>query len=168
VRLFVAAMPSEDVLDVIAALPRPDHPDLRWTTRDQWHVTLRFLGAIDDPTPVADALDATELGDPRDVRLGPAVRALGTNIVCVPVKGLDDVANQVMAATADIGEAPPKRAFRGHLTLARRRHGRGSLRRFTGAPVDASWSCTSVALVRSHLHPRGARYDVIYQFSLGS
>ena len=41
-----AGTPAE-VLDQIGASPRVYLPGVRWTTRDQWHVTLRFLGSAD-------------------------------------------------------------------------------------------------------------------------
>ena len=47
-RLFVAAVPPAAVLDQIAELTRPEIEGLRWTTRDQWHATLRFLGRVSD------------------------------------------------------------------------------------------------------------------------
>jgi 2'-5' RNA ligase len=46
VRLFVAVWPPNDVVDVLADLPRPDVAGVRWTTQGQWHVTLRFLGQV--------------------------------------------------------------------------------------------------------------------------
>ena len=47
-RLFVAVWPPYEVVNSIAALERPPLPGLRWTTPDQWHVTMRFLGDVDD------------------------------------------------------------------------------------------------------------------------
>ena len=46
-RLFLAVWPPDEVLELVAALPRPDVEGLRWTTRDQWHITLRFFGAVE-------------------------------------------------------------------------------------------------------------------------
>jgi 2'-5' RNA ligase len=47
VRLFVAVWPPPEVLDLVAEIDRPALAGVRWTTRDQWHVTLRFLGRMD-------------------------------------------------------------------------------------------------------------------------
>ena len=49
-RLFVAIAPPPAVLDELDALAGPlraDRPDLRWTSREAWHVTLAFLGQVD-------------------------------------------------------------------------------------------------------------------------
>lgn len=167
-RLFVAVHPPPGVLDAVAALPRPDRPGVRWTTRDQWHVTLRFLGEVDDPGPVAAAVaEAVAPLAPVEAVAGPAVTALGAGVVCVPVAGLDDVAGAVVRATSGFGKPPEDRPFRGHLTLARVRRGSGSARRLGGEPFSASWRVTSAEVVRSHLHPAGARYEVVAGAPLG-
>ena len=100
---------------------RPERPDVRWTTRPQWHVTLRFLGEVADPVPVVAALDAA----PRRLRghAGACGGRLGRGVVMVPVGGLEALAGEVAAATAAIGRPPERRPFAGHLTLARVRRG---------------------------------------------
>ena len=50
-RAFVALIPPARALaeldDAVAPL-RAAHPDLRWTPREQWHLTLAFLGEVDE------------------------------------------------------------------------------------------------------------------------
>jgi RNA 2',3'-cyclic 3'-phosphodiesterase len=158
-RLFVAVWPPPDVLDLLAGLPRAEQAGVRWTTPDQWHVTLRFLGAA-DPDEVSAALRPLggRLG-PVEVVMGPRVGRLGRGVLMVPVAGLDAVAAAVVDVTRHLGHPPEPRPFLGHVTLAR----------LKGAPacgltdrvVRARWTATELALVRSELHPHGARYTTV-------
>ena len=159
-RLFVAVWPPPEVLDLVEALPRPERTGVRWTTRGQWHVTLRFLGSVSDPEPVVDALRAAAAEVPAtDAVLGPAVTRLGRGVVCVDVGGLETVAGAVAEATAAFGQPPDDRPFHGHLTLARLKGARsGGL---VGAEVAARWPVDDIHLVESHLHPHGARYESV-------
>jgi 2'-5' RNA ligase len=159
VRLFVAVRPPDAVLDVVARLRRLERPGVRWTTRPQWHVTLRFLGEVDDPAPVAAALEAAPLAACVAV-VGPQVVGLGRGVVVVPVGGVDELAAGVGAATGGFGVPPGQRAFRGHLSLARVRSGR--LGDLTGERIDARFPVDQVRLVRSHLGSGGACYDDLY------
>ncbi|MGH3229631.1 MAG: RNA 2',3'-cyclic phosphodiesterase, partial [Streptosporangiaceae bacterium] len=50
-RLFVAIAPPAAALDELDALAGPfraGRQDLRWTNREAWHVTLAFLGQVDE------------------------------------------------------------------------------------------------------------------------
>jgi len=58
---------------------------------------------------------------------------------------------------------PPRRPYRGHLTLARA--GNGALPRLD-APVAAEWPVDRVTLVESQLHPAGARYTTLHERTL--
>lgn len=164
----MAVWPSSEVVDVLRALPRPPVPGLRWTTEDQWHVTLRFLGEA-EVEEAAAALDALSWdGGPVEAVLGPRTERLGRTIVHVPVAGLDEVAAAAVAATAGVGEPPADRPFRGHLTLARAHRGRVDLRPLVGAAMAGRWPVEEVTLVAGRLHPQGARYEVVSRAPLVS
>ncbi|MGI8806281.1 MAG: RNA 2',3'-cyclic phosphodiesterase [Acidimicrobiales bacterium] len=145
-RLFVAVWPPADVLDRLAALARPEADGLRWTDQEQWHVTLRFLGPVDEVAPVAAALVSAAASHP-PVRavLGPAVGRFGQRILHVPVAGLDGIAEAVVRSTAHLGKPPDDRPFHGHVTLARAaRDAKVDLRPLTGTAATAEWDVTSV------------------------
>jgi RNA 2',3'-cyclic 3'-phosphodiesterase len=156
-RLFVAAWPPDDVLDIVGALVRPAEPGVRYTPRANWHVTLRFLGTTD----VGRAIDTLALvhAAPAMAQLGPVVSRLGRDAVVVAVRGLDRLAGAVRNATVDLGGPPDPHAFRGHLTLARVRDGAAS--RVVGMAVTASFHVDEIALVRSDLDHGGARYTTV-------
>jgi 2'-5' RNA ligase len=164
-RMFVAVWPPPTVVSLLAGTRRPADPGLRWTSADQWHVTLRFLGGVDEEERdrLASAFHGLDLGavTPVEAVLGPATRRFGDRVLYVPVAGLDAVAAAAVAATADMGEPPEDRAFLGHVTLARAR-GRGlDLRPLAGVPLSACWNVDEVSLVVSHTRPDGARYEVV-------
>src|SRR5207244_9708510 len=130
-------MLPDEALDLLASLARAEVTGVRWTTPDQWHVTTRFLGAVDEAQPVVDAL-ATARPAPARAVLGPSVTRLNPRILSVPVAGLDEVAERVVTATKKLGEPPEDRRFKGHVTLARGRRG-ADLRPLAGEPVAAEW-----------------------------
>ena len=166
-RLFVAVWPSDEVVAAIAALARPATPGLRWTTRDQWHVTLRFLGEA-DLAPVVTALEEAPLPARFGATAGPSTDRFGQRVLILPVSGLDGVAAATVAATAGLGSHPPEdRPFAGHLTLARaqtrgrRGPNRGpDLRSFAGVPLGGTWEVGEITVVESRLARAGARYEV--------
>ncbi len=162
-RLFVAVWPPEEVVEELRALPRKDQRGVRFVPPDNWHVTLRFLGAadIDDAAAALDALHVPRA----TARLGPGIDVLGDRALVVPVHGLDDLAAAVTACTADLGERPRAR-FVGHLTLARLKH-HVPMPRALGMMVEAEFDVDEVALVESRLHPDGARYRTVATWPLG-
>ncbi len=167
-RLFVAVWPPPDVVEAVAAVARPPVVGLRWTRPEQWHVTLRFLGWVEDVDAVSQALEAaTAEVPPVEATLGPALDRFGPRVLHVPVEGLDPVATEVVRATADLGKPPEDRPFAGHLTLARVAKGvRVDLRPLVGHAVSGRWPVEEVTLVESRLSPAGARYEVVERYAL--
>ncbi|MDQ1418711.1 MAG: hypothetical protein QOJ52_673 [Acidimicrobiaceae bacterium] len=170
-RLFVAAWPPPAVVEQLARLSRPERPGLRWTTEDQWHVTVRFLGEVAsvEVEGVKAALGRLGPGGrvgPVTATAGPALERLGPSVLSLPVAGLDEVAAAVSDLTAGYGQPVGDRPFRGHLTIARAARGVDPR---PPVPVlfAATWEIAEVTLVASTLHPAGARYEVIARYRLG-
>jgi len=152
-RLFVAVWPPSEVVDALCRLPRPAGAGVRWTTPDQWHVTLRFLGETD---PVEAEAALRELDPPAsELRLGPGTVLLGRDVVALPAHGVDELAAAVLEVTRGVGRPPARRPFHGHLTLARLRRGAGRPARMA---FEARWDVRTVELVESDLRPTGASY----------
>jgi 2'-5' RNA ligase len=161
VRLFIAVWPPDEMVAQIAALARPAVPGLRWTSSDQWHITLRFLGSVAHPAPALAALHRLRDGV-AVARLGPSVGRFGDRVLHVPVAGLEGLAAAVVAATADVGQPPDGRPFFGHITLARPRgRSRVRLQPLTGGELTGSWPVGEVTLVASTTHADGARYEIL-------
>ena len=194
-RLFVAVWPPAELLEKLAGLERPDVPFLRWTTRDQWHVTLRFLGSVaeDEVEPLVGSLDrlaalpASAVARPVVAVAGPEPKRLGSSVWMLPVAGLELLAaavDRLLDALSDppdapeaseapdasdaphaIGPVPPERSFTGHLTLARAKRP-SALRGLPAPAVKSTWNVDEVTLVSSTLHPHGARYEVIERWRI--
>ena len=143
--MFIAVWPPDAIVEVLHALPRPQHPDVRWTLPDQWHVTLRFLGEVDEVPVLPAALP------PAEAVLGPATRRINRQVLMVPVAGLDE-----LAGTVGGGER-----FTGHLTLARARGRAAVPSALARVPLEGRWRVDEVTVVRSHLGRGPARYEIL-------
>jgi 2'-5' RNA ligase len=168
VRLFVAVEPPARVLDALDALPRSPQGSIRWTTRDQWHLTLRFLGEVEDAAPVIGSLGAMPSPGAVTAALAPRAESLRREVVCLPVHGLAELADAVTTATAELGRAPQRRQFRGHLTLARTRdkQARAAAELLPAVEGELVWDVSEIVLVRSTLRPTGAVYDIVHRHPL--
>jgi 2'-5' RNA ligase len=157
--LFIAAWPSAETTVRLAGFIRPTEPGVRWVPRDNWHVTLRFIGEA-EIDQVVSSFEHT--GFPRAVaRLGPTIERLDRRQLVIPVEGVDALAESVQAATSDIGE-PDRRRFRGHLTIARLKPNAASSVR--GTHFEAQFDIDEIALVASDLLPSGAVYRTVATF----
>jgi 2'-5' RNA ligase len=133
-RLFVAIAPPAavlDDLDAVAAPLRAGRQDLRWTSREAWHVTLAFLGQVDEAAATR-LLRRMENAARRHnaIRLafsgaGAFPDATRANVLWSGLSGdraaLAHLAESVAAGASRAGAPPPDkgRRFRPHLTLAR-------------------------------------------------
>jgi RNA 2',3'-cyclic 3'-phosphodiesterase len=167
-RLFVAIAPPAAVLDELDALAAPlraGREDLRWTNREAWHVTLAFLGQVDEAAATR-LLHRLENAARRHHVFRLAFRGAGafpaTNRANVLWSGLSGdrgalahLAESVAAGASRAGAPPPdkNRRFRPHLTLARCRMPADVTELV--AALDGyqgpSWPADRIHLVRSRL-----------------
>ena len=182
-RAFVAIVPPPAVLDALDGVLAPVRvaapPRLAWARRAQWHLTLQFLGRVDDVAVLTGALEGGLAGMPV-ARLalggsGAFPSAARASVVWVGVdQGADDlaaIAAAVEAATAPLGHQPEGRPFTPHLTVARARRppAVGSLLGAIGdGPVGPAWDAHPVLLMESDTRPSGAVYREVARVRLGS
>jgi 2'-5' RNA ligase len=180
-RAFVAIRPPESVLDAIAErVASATIRGGRMTTREQWHITVQFLGDDVDIDAVASALQS----EPFDI--GPGKVAFGSagplgarrrsRILALGVReGADwmrTLASEVEARLAPIGcerdDAHP--VFVPHMTLARFREPtdlRRLVAQFGPDPVGPAWDVEEIVLYESELRPEGARHRARTRVSVG-
>lgn len=134
------------------------------------HVTLKFLGQVDEARipGIGAALAAVARRTPAfdlDVRgLGAFPTPTRARVLWVgltPASPLAALAADIDARLAALGVERDSRPFAAHVTLGRVRESRRNpaLADALARPADCGrLTVTRVSLMRSQLHPRGARY----------
>lgn len=176
-RVFVAVWLSDEIRHLIAA--RLDGVALpgKVVSPDKWHVTLRFIGAVDEVAldRVTAALDEAELGRSFDVMwggLGAFPRLTKATVLWLGLErgaeGMRELAARVEAALDQAGIPAEDRPFRPHLTLSRIRPPQDVAELVERIPtVGGRMRVRSVGLMESRLHGRsGAEYEVLERFPL--
>ncbi len=190
--MFVAVVPPVEALEDLEEFlaPRRDASfrsdvALRWTTPEQWHLTLAFLADVPERS-LDDLVERLGRAGARRTPFtlglaggGAFPGAAGAKVLYVGVDG-EPGAREELARLATGARAAANRAgapadggrFRPHLTLARARRPFEATRwlRVLDAYDGPSFEVDEVALVRSHLGegPRGRpRYEVVDTFAIG-
>ena len=176
-RAFVAVVPPDEVLDTVGnVLGRLEVPGARITRREQWHLTLQFLGNRAELEPVAAALGELAL-HPASVQLGnfggfPSERR-GRVLWLGVVEGapfLSQLVAAVGALLGPLGYPPEDREYHPHLTLARWKKPadlRAAVAALETGPVGPAWTVGDVVLLESFTRPTGAEHVERGRFSLG-
>ena len=157
-------------------------PDVRasWDRAEKLHITLKFLGEIEQGRVEAlsqAALRATESVPPFDLSLEgagafpprglPRVLWLG---ISDPSGGLARLQRRLEDECAGAGFTREERPFHPHLTIARLRRPEGA-RRLASQHKDTGFAsvgfaATELVVIRSELGPGGSRYTTISQHRL--
>jgi 2'-5' RNA ligase len=182
-RLFVA-VELDDVVRAAAARVadglrqqlRRTALDARWVASDNLHLTLLFIGQVDDGAAESfvAAVGQPFARPPVRLRLGqcgvfppsgpPRVIWIG---LAEGVDALRHVQEEIVRRLQPLGFVPERREFSAHLTLARvkdvpRAAARDARTIIAAASVpDASGFVNRVTLFRSHLSPKGSRYEAL-------
>ncbi len=166
-RLFVAVFPPKQVVDVLHSLPHPERKGVRWTPIDNLHITLAFMGEVEDVDMAIKTFYALPTDDGRvfTATVGPTTALLGSNILQVPVTGLEDIAKSIFNLPWSKLPAGLGRPFHGHITLARAKE-RHTISSLAGLPVHASWDVLSIELMSSQLGMHGSTYEKIASHKL--
>ena len=185
IRAFIAVSLDSKVIDKIAGVSaqlKPQIAGVRWVAPVNFHLTLKFLGDIDEALiePIGGVLR-------EQLRLFPrfTINAKGLGVFPGPKRprvlwvGLTGdelilLASRVESALQPLGFAPESRTFTPHLTIGRWRqsdrapksHGR-ELEDWRVHDFGRS-NVESVRLIRSVLKPDGATYLELMTVPLGA
>lgn len=177
-RCFIALDLPEAVrqsLGRTAAALREVSRSVRPTSPEQMHVTLKFLGDVDQGA-VAAMSTAVRMLEPRALRF--SLQGLGRfpphgppRVLWAGLQGdtalLATLAGQLEEAAQRCGVPREDRPFHAHVTLARvkfadrARELTSRLEELSADVVSEPFAAPSVTLYRSELDPRGARYSVL-------
>ena len=169
--------------DVLRA--SPGGPAGRFVQPDNMHLTLKFLGDVDDtrlPAICQAVAAVAQQHEPLELSLGSLGCFPNLNrprVVWAAVssaeEGLERLAVELDASLQALGFDREARPFTAHLTLARIREGAdprqvAALGQMVGAlaPLQGIMTATSVAVVKSELRPQGPLYTALCQASLGA
>ena len=181
-RLFVGLAPPAgilDDLDTVCAPLRLGREDLRWTSRELWHITLAFLGEVSEEG-LSRLLPRLERAARRHITFGLSLAGAGAfpgparaNVLWSGLSGdrkaLGELAMSVSAGARRAGALPPDkgRRYQPHVTLARCRTPadvRSIVDDLSGYQGPA-WTAEEIYLIRSTLggHPR---YEILGTWKL--
>jgi len=180
-RLFVAFEVSDEAKDAVEAAVAPlreRFPNARWVPRENWHVTVKFLGQtyprlvgwVQEQVMQAAVTSASVTS--RLTELGAFPWAGRARVLWA---GLDDrpglLAEIALALDAALAKEfkPETRAFSAHLTVARSDPPLRLPDGVAGAPLEpVDVTVDRLVLFRSHLRRPAPFYEPLETFSLGT
>ncbi|MDD5342684.1 MAG: RNA 2',3'-cyclic phosphodiesterase [Patescibacteria group bacterium] len=176
-RAFYAVLPDEGFKKSIYAILK-DGPEcyqrLAWEPREKWHLTLRWLGDLND-LEIEKAIKILEKVVPRQPKMLLEVDEIAMfpddrpYLIVARLKdnpGLSRLWNEIsrQCENENLGKSD-NRDFSPHLTLARLKTDRN-----TAIPkmrnIAASFTAESVALMRSVLSASGSAYKILGSVNL--
>jgi 2'-5' RNA ligase len=184
IRSFIAIkLPPEirDCLERIINRLKPSTGDVRWVKADAIHLTLKFLGDVEEGRipEIAGCIERCVQG------ISPfalAVRGLGAfpgenSPQVIWISAVDEsgslarMQRSLEEGLAHVGFTKEKRPFSPHLTLGRLKSPRGkeAVRRGLAELKHTdcgSFTADGVSLIKSDLKPSGPVYTVLQSFSL--
>ena len=174
-RLFVGIELPVSVQQVLEAV-RTDYPSARWHPARAMHVTLSFIGIVDQAT---GARMAAALADLSAAELELAIRGVGyfgsearPTVLWAGVearRSLLELQQLVEQRLVAAGLVADERPYRPHVTLARGKSGADALQGFLAQYADLvlpTFPVSEVCLYVSRGGSAGVEYEVIERFSL--
>ena len=190
VRVFLALLLDDPLLELVVQAQqqlqrRIRSSAVRWTPRDQLHLTLKFFGNV--PVEQLAAIEASLRETCRSQSVLPLeLKGFGCfpdsrrpKVMWLGLGGATtDLAHfqtRLHAATQEYGDHLEERPFHPHLTLARIKNAAPAESREIAAALDASppdrlaaWQANRLAFMESRLTPQGPIYRTLACLDLAS
>lgn len=168
-RLFFALWPDSRLREQMMRTARPiaARAPGRLQEPQQWHVTLVFLGAV-PATRLPDVHEAAAAvrAEPFELTLDTVEYWRRAGVVCLTARQTPPALERLVAALRgeldQRGFATEQRAYRPHLTLARRVRPPPEL----PAPDPLIWPATEFVLVESTSGDHGSVYTVLAEWKI--
>lgn len=176
-RLFVALGLPNKVKDKLIALKDKNLSGARWTTSKQWHITLHFIGEVEDDSVIKTALStiSSEIFSLKLKGVGTFPQKGKPRVLWVGIDTLESLNilhQQIGNALETTGFRPETRPYNPHLTLARfkrdvpSRNIMNSYREENGNFMTDTFAIKHFILYKSKLERTGAIYTVRAQYDL--
>jgi RNA 2',3'-cyclic 3'-phosphodiesterase len=178
IRTFIAfELPGEikSLLGEAIAGLRLKAKGVKWVPPEGLHVTLKFLGSIDEALvpPLSRGLDEVARAYPplkvTLSRLGAFPDARRPRVIWAGLTGdiraMADIAARVDKVCTPFGMEPEKRPFRAHVTMGRLKV--PTVVDLAQEVGESPFTIENIVLYKSELSPSGARYSVLHRSVLG-
>jgi 2'-5' RNA ligase len=187
-RLFIAVKIPEVVktqFERAQATLRRALPEatVRWTKREQFHLTLKFLGSVEAkrvPALVDAVQSAAKNFPPLQLRAAQVGSFPGWRRPRVIWVGIEDAANQlgplqhaIDMASREFTSEKPEDNFTGHVTLGRIKSIRpqkadqlAQAAAGLATEVFGTWTAAEIEILRSELSQSGARHTMVASIPL--
>lgn len=178
-RIFVALNIPDEAKDKLFDVVYKLHPEknLKWENKDKIHLTLKFVGEIDDNFLPGIINDLEFLQEYKSQKLritgfGFFFRFKEPKILWAGLKFTDELKSIVQRLDdyfTKFGIEKENREFKPHLTLMRIKNNPGDnfINKFKNSkfePID--FQSNSISLIKSELNPSGSVYTEIKKYNL--
>lgn len=185
-RTFIAIELPQEIKDFLAQLQaelKSTNADVKWVAPENIHLTLKFLGEIDDKQLEKVVQIINEAGKEKD-KFQVSISSLGAfpkidfpRVIWIGIESKDkqvkEIAKDLEEKIARIGIPREKRAFSSHITIGRVRSplNRQELVLDLKNKADLSgqnlhFYVTKITLFKSTLTPKGPIYEILKETSL--
>lgn len=153
-------------------------PRMKWVEPENLHITLRFVGEVDEfrvPVIRSAAREASETTGKFDISLGCVGAFPNPRKARILWLGLDDGSRESVFLFSSLekklvkaGFEAERKRYHPHITLARLRNPSSLALESFNPPTNLSFSASNFTLYQSTLTPQGPIYEIIEEFELGS